>query len=118
MFNTGYTLEVYMQDHLTSRVEVSKTGEITFTNFTDIAVFLPFGVNKTATMKDLQKFYEDRCFPRERVNCDEILKDLGLDCYDPERICRITHGQQFDDFIWLQFSDEPQVEYKDIKLRD
>ena len=24
---------------------------------------------------------------------------------------------QFDDFMWLQFSDEPQVRWDDIKLR-
>ena len=45
-------------------------------------------------------------------------KTLGLDYYDPELICRKTHGVQFDDFTWIQFSDEPQVNYNDIKLRD
>ena len=75
-------------------------------------------VNKYATYEDLMEFYEERCFPRERANCKTVLKSIGLDYYDPELICRKTHGQQFDDFMWIQFSDEPQVEYKDIKLRD
>ena len=70
------------------------------------------------TYKDLEEFFEDRCFPRERQNAKELLKGIGLDYYDPEAICRKTHGMQFDDFMWMQFSDEPQVKYSDIKIRD
>lgn len=77
-----------------------------------------FGVRTSVTYEDLIESYEDRCFPRERANCKTVLKSIGLDYYNPELICRKTHGQQFDDFIRIQFSDEPQVEYKDIKLRD
>lgn len=52
------------------------------------------------------------------MNAKVLLRGLGLDYYDPELICRKTHGHQFDDFMWMQFSDEPQVRYEDIKLRD
>ena len=49
------------------------------------------------------------------MNAKVLLRGLGLDYYDPELICRKTHGQQFDDFVWMQFSDEPQVRYEDIR---
>lgn len=65
----------------------------------------------------LEEFYEERCFPKERANCKEILRTLGLDCYESELICRKTHDLQFDDFLWLQFSDETQVCWDDIRMR-
>ena len=36
----------------------------------------------------LESVFEDRCFPREQANCNDILRRLGLDCYEPELICR------------------------------
>jgi hypothetical protein len=102
---------------LISEIKVEGSS-VTFKNYIDDPVWLPFGVNKSADLKMLDDFFEDRCFPRERVNCKEIVHNLGLDYYEPELICRKTHGLQFDNFIWLQFSDEPQVTWNDIKLRD
>lgn len=113
----SYSFKTYVQERLTAEVFVN--GEsVTFKNYGDDPLWLPFGVKTSATYKDLLAFYEERCFPRERANCKTVLKSIGLDYYDPELICRKTHGLQFDDFLWIQFSDEPQVEYKDIKLRD
>lgn len=113
----SYSFKVYLQEQLLSEVFVKGT-EVNFKNYSDNYLFLPFGVREEVTYQDLLDFYENRCFPRERANCKTVLKTLGLDYYDPELICRKTHGLQFDDFVWIQFSDEPQVEYKDIKLRD
>lgn len=106
-----------MKDRLVSEIFVNGNS-VSFTNYSDDILSLPFGVRDTVTYSDLLEFYEDRCFPRERANCKDVLKRLGLDYYDPELICRKTHGLQFDDFTWLQFRDEPQVCYQDIKLRD
>lgn len=118
MFNYSYSVNVFLKDDLISKVSVNGT-EVTFQNVEGVdPVFLPFGVKTCATIDDLSNFYESRCFPRERENCKEILKELGVDCYIPELICRKTHGVQFDDFVWLQFSDEPQVCWNDIKWRD
>lgn len=61
-----------------------------------------------ATYKEITDYVQNRY---------DILRRLGLDCYEPELICRKTHGQQFDDFCWIQFADEPQVTYDEIKLR-
>ena len=117
LYNTNYNIKVYSKEQLVSEITV-KGNNVNFINYTDNVLQLPFGVRTSATVDDLEEFFEDRCFPRERVNCKEILHNLGLDCYEPELICRKTHGLQFDDFIWLQFSDEPQVCWNDIKLRD
>lgn len=114
---SSYNVSVYFKEDLLSVINVD--GEsVTFENFSDLIPFLPFGVRDFASYADLVEYYEDRCFPRERANCKQVLKGLGIDYYDPEMICRKTNGVQFDDFVWLQFSDEPQVCWEDVKLRD
>lgn len=113
---SDYTVDVFMYEEMICRIHVSRQS-VTFENYISDIVWLPFGVKKAVTYSDLLEFYEDRCFPRERENCKEVLKSIGLDYYDPEEICRKTHGVQFDDFIWLQFSDEPQVNFEDIRIR-
>lgn len=111
-----YEVKVYWKDEqLVCRITVDKG--VKFTNYTDDTLKLPFGVRTEVGEKDLQEFYRERAFPEERDNCKEVLNALGLNYYDAESVCRKTHGLQFDDFLWLQFSDEPQVKYSDIKLR-
>lgn len=117
MCNDNYDVTVYFKEEKTSEVHI-RNGKVTFENFIDNPLWLPFGIKTEATMNDLEDFYEERCFPKERGNCKDILNALDVPCYEPELICRKTHGQQFDDFLWLQFSDEPQVQYKDIALRN
>lgn len=112
-----YTIDVYWKDMKVSTICVENEN-VRFVNYVDFPIYLPFGVRQEASYKDLLEFYEDRCFPRERANCRDLLHKLGLEEYEPESIVRETHGLQFDDFMWLQFSDEVQVEWEDIKLRD
>lgn len=112
-----YSFKAFYKEILLSEVFVDGK-DVKVVHYSDLVIFRPFGVRESVTYQDLLEFYEDRCFPRERVNCKTVLKSIGLDYYDPELICRKTHGVQFDDFVWLQFSDEPQVCWKDIKLRD
>lgn len=112
-----YDVQYFYKTELLTSIHV-RGRSVTFENHSDNVILIAFGVRESVTYEDLMEFYESRCFPRERVNAKELLHGLGLDYYDPELICRKTHGQQFDDFMWLQFSDEPQVRYEDIKLRD
>jgi len=79
---------------------------------------LPFGVNKNPTISDLNRFFESRCFPKERANCKQILEDLGLDEYIPLEIVRKTHGRQLEDYCWVKFEGEELDYESDIKLRD
>lgn len=114
---SSYTVDYFYKNDLLTRIFVNDTS-VTFKNYSSNVILIAFGVRTEVTYADLLSFYEDRCFPRERGNAKDLLKGLGLDFYDPEAICRKTHGMQFDDFMWLQFSDEPQVKYEDIKIRD
>lgn len=114
---SNYDVDYYYKEELLTKIHV-RGREVIFENYSDNALLVAFGVRAEASYEDLENFYEDRCFPRERENAKDLLHGLGLDYYEPEAICRKTHGMQFDDFMWLQFSDEPQVKYKDIKIRD
>lgn len=114
---SNYDVDYYYKEELLTKIHI-RGRKVTFENYSDDVLLVAFGVRTEVTYKDLLDFYEDRCFPRERSNAKDLLHDLGLDYYDPELICRKTHGMQFDDFMWLQFSDEPQVKYSDIKIRD
>ena len=114
----GYVVTVYNKNDLCAKIFVGNRGEpVICENYTKIVHHTPFGGRDEATYKDLMDFYADRCFPAERENCKEVLRTLGLDYYDPELICRKTHGYQFDDFMWFNFSDEEPVTFDDIKLR-
>lgn len=117
MSGGSYSFRTYFKDKLTCEVWVSG-WQVKFKNYSDNFLWLPFGVKSSVTYQDLLSFYEDRCFPKERANCKTVLKTLDLDVYDVEMICRKTHGTQFDDFMWIQFSDEPQVTWDQVKLRD
>lgn len=113
-----YEVDVYWEEELMCEIVVSNKT-VFFKNHECSApkILYPFGIREHATYENLMEFYESRCFPKERENCKELLKLLGVDTYEPELICRKTHGTQWDDFIWLQFSDEDKVSYKDIRLR-
>jgi len=87
-------------------------------NYTDDIINRPFGLNESPDLEDLEYFLESRCFPRSRANCKQLLRDLGLHCYDPLSICLITHGRQWDDYNWLLFEGEVLDYERDIKLRD
>lgn len=71
------------------------------------------GVNKHG----LERFFEDRCFPRSRANARELLDLLGLDHYNPRYIVMETHGVQYDDFYWIKFDGET-ISWSDVKVRD
>jgi hypothetical protein len=92
------------------------TGELRVAQYTDDPVDRPFTM-EPVTIPDIMDFFEYRCFPRTRVNCDQLLEDLGLVYYSPLAIVRKTHGIQFDDFTWVRFKGET-IRYDDIKIRD
>lgn len=112
-----FEISVYNRDVLVSKIECGDSY-VSFINYIDDALLLPFGTHTRADKGDLHRFLESRCFPRERANCSEILSKLGVPYYDAELICRATHGVQNDDYIWLQFSDEEPVCFDEVKLRN
>lgn len=87
-------------------------------NYTDDVTLKPFGVNSNPSVADAAEFFESRCFPRERRNCEQLLADLGLDSYNPLDIVRKTHGRQLEDYCWIKFEGEDLEYERDIKLRN
>lgn len=77
----------------------------------------PFNLNPLTT-ENLMLYFRERIFPENRGNAKEILRYLGISHYDPYLIVRKTHGVSISDFVWLQFDDEPVLDYEKIKIRD
>ena len=61
---------------------------------------------KTAKMvslvEDFEYFLESRCFPRGRDYMKDILRDMGLDSYDPLAIIEKTKGRMAEDKQWIR----------------
>ena len=110
----------YMErNQVTADVEVDYAAKkVKYTPYTENVYALPFGVRKNPTITDVTRFFESRCFPKERRNCKQLLEDLGLEEYIPLDIVRKTHGRQLEDYCWIKFEGEELDYEKDIKLRD
>jgi len=76
--------------------------KIKIQNKTDDIIHRAFGIIEEPTWDDFEYFLEDRCFPRTRANCKELLKQLGLDNYDPLQIIEKTKGKCTDDKLWIK----------------
>lgn len=90
--------------------------KVLFKNYTDEIFIRAFGVHEKVSVKDLDDFLEDRCFPRERANCKELLDGLGVGNfgYDPLSIIRVTHGIMFTDKFWIRFDGE-DITYEEAR---
>ena len=74
-------------------------------NETDFLLERAFGVKENPDWKDFEEFMEDRCFPRTRFELRKVLKDYGLDSYDPLAIIEKTKGRMAEDHQWLRLID-------------
>lgn len=107
----GYTLRLtYMHkqypctvidvDYLNRRIKIqNRTGDL---------LHRAFGVNEAPDWSDYEQFLESRCFPRSRANLKELLRDMGLDSYDPIQIIEKTHGRTYDDAQWIKLRPYPE----------
>ncbi|MEC2463883.1 hypothetical protein P9X10_03050 [Bacillus cereus] len=64
----------------------------------------PKGV-KRIPLGDILGFIEWRVFPKEREDCDKLLKELGLEEYDPLEIAKKTKASLIEDGWWIAFND-------------
>ena len=71
---------------------------------------VPFGLFTDSDTEDVNAvwdwFTEDRVFPENRVDCKELLKEMGLDFYDPWAIVKKTGGSVMTDPWWLRVEDD------------
>ncbi|MDE6706861.1 MAG: hypothetical protein K2K06_02350 [Oscillospiraceae bacterium] len=99
---------------LCTKIEVMGNLDIRFTNYVDDWLMCAFGRSDYATVRDYESFLEDRCFPRTRDNCDELLACIGLKHYSPIDIIMVTHGVQHDDHFWIRFDDQEDLTWERI----
>ena len=71
-------------------------------NKTDDILHRAFGVVEEPDWERFEYFLESRCFPRTRAHVKEILKDMGLDSYDPLQIIEKTGGRMAEDKQWIE----------------
>lgn len=94
------------------------TDSVHFKNYSSDFTVLPFGSRKDTqklTIADLDFALEEYTFPETRYNCKEILRALGLDCYDRFAIVRQTHGAMYNTQLWIKFDDDPpEISWVDV----
>jgi hypothetical protein len=87
---------VILVDFLHERIQIE--------NYTDNLLNRAFGVKTKPTWEDFEYFLEDRCVPKTRFGMKEILKDYGLDSFDPLAIIEKTGGRMAEDHQWLKLT--------------
>lgn len=91
------------RDMLCSVIDIDfRHKKVYVTNKTDKILLRAFGVVTEPTWEEFMEFLESRCFPRTRARMKDILRDLGLDHYDPLQIIEKTKGQMAEDHQWIQ----------------
>lgn len=107
----GISFCAYWKDELISKVEVKGTV-VYITRYVLHPVKQIFHRDKM-DLYSLSLILESRCWERNRININDILKCLGLKLYDSLEIVKKTHGVRYDDFLWFQFEGENYT-YKDM----
>lgn len=82
--------------------------KVVIKNRTEDFLHRAFGVVEEPTWEQFQEFLSDRCFPETRGNAKTLLRNMGLDCYDPLQILEKTHGRTADDPLWIRFKYYPK----------
>ena len=110
-----YTLRIdFMnRDELCTVILVDFLHEkILIKNETDELLYRAFGVKEKPAWEDFLYLLEDRCVPRTRFGMKEILKDYGLDFYDPLAIIEKTGGHMAEDHQWMKLTYFDRMEAK------
>lgn len=106
----------YNNEKLCSKINVDIHSKVlSVENYTENVFETAFGVITSPTWVDFMEFLEDRCFPRNRQNLKLELRELGLDEYDPLKICLVTNGRNYKDSVWMRFEEENEGEYEDYE---
>ena len=97
-------------------VVVPTDDKLHFKRISDDRMKIPyglFGVNlekSVITAEEFLRWAKKRCFPKERVDCKEILEMMGLEYYDRYEIIKKTNAilTEHDDFsVWWDDSEIP-----------
>jgi len=95
-------MEYMCEEELCSIILVDfRKKKIEVINKTDEIIHQAFGVKAKPDWEDFEYFLESRCFPRSRDQLKSVLRDLGLDSYDPLAIIEKTGGRMAEDKQWI-----------------
>ena len=78
--------------------------QIAVVNKTSNPLLKAFGIKANPDWADFRAFLNERCIPEGRFQMKQVLKDLGVDGYDPLAILEKTEGRTGEDGMWLKFS--------------
>lgn len=81
-----------------------KREKIEVINTTEDIIHRAFGIKAKPTWQDFEMFLEERCFPRSRDQLRLVLKDIGVDFYDPLAIVEKTKGRMAEDLQWVKIT--------------
>ena len=95
MFRQKVCTEIYV-DFEHKRVKI--------VNRTDDVMKRAFGINESPTWEDFESFLEERCFPRTRAMQKVILRNIGVDHYDPLQIIELTKGRTAEDNQYINIT--------------
>ena len=108
-------LDYMLDDDLMTAILVDfKNERILVKNYTDHPLKRAFGVKKMPTWEDFTIFLEDRCVPKTRDHMKLILKDFGLDFFNPLSIIKRTNGRMAEDNCYIKMI---QLEVRDEMLQ-
>ena len=97
-------------DTLCTVIDVDHRNEkVYIRNVQEKPLLTAFGKKSAPTWQDYQLFLTERCFPQSRAHSRQILRDLGLDFFDPEAIVRKTRGRMAEDRHWLLWVQNPKA---------
>ena len=112
-----YAYDTCAKIELNYFTKILKDPEVKVDNYTNCIIRRPFGVLDNVTYNDFKKMLVDRCFPKSRFNCKQLLQDADIDHYSPLDIIKKTHGVMSDDLFWIRFSDEEPALWDEINPR-
>jgi hypothetical protein len=81
---------------------------------------VPIGLfygRKECTALELIEWAKKRIFPSERMGADELLKELGIDRYEPWWIAKETRASLMDDWWWIKLSSGDKFETSSARGR-
>ena len=97
-------------DTLCTVIDVDHRNEKVYVkNLTEKPLLTAFGRKGEPTWQDYQLFLTERCFPQSRAHSRQILRDLGLDFFDPESIIQKTRGRIAGDRHWMFQVQNPKA---------
>ena len=76
----------------------------------DLPLNLFIGDKREVPLVDVVVWAKKRIFPKNRMDCKEILKRMGLPDYNAWEIVKRTNACLMEDPYWLRFSEDETFE--------